>query len=79
MFEAEELRRLLDASEPVVKAMMLLGLNCGFGNSDYANLPQSAIDFENGWVDFPRVKTEIHRRVLLWPETVAALRESIEL
>jgi integrase len=56
---------------------VLLGVNCGFGNSDVANLPQSALDLDTGWVSYPRVKTEIPRRIPLWPETVAALSEAI--
>jgi integrase len=93
MFEAHELRLLLTALEgkqrqnepdrdvnadPVMRAMVLLGVNGGLGNTDIANLPQSAIDFNNGWLDYPRPKTEIRRRIPLWPETLAALRLAIE-
>ena len=35
-----------------LKAMVLLGLNAGFGNHDVATLPLSALDLEGGWVDF---------------------------
>lgn len=62
---------------PEMKAMVLLGLNCGFGNTDVANLPLSALDLENGWVNYPRPKTAIQRRVPLWPETVEALKVAI--
>jgi len=58
-------------------AMVLLGLNAAFGNTDVARLPQSAVDLENGWVSFPRPKTEIQRRIPLWPQTVSALREAL--
>lgn len=78
MFEADEIWRILDAADPIMRAMVLLGFNCGFGNTDVASLPQSAVDLENGWIDFPRPKTEIHRRVPLWPETVAGLTKAIE-
>jgi integrase len=63
--------------DPALKAMVLLGLNCGFGNTDVATLPQTGLDFKAGWVDFPRPKTWIHRRVALWPETLEALRVAI--
>lgn len=76
-FTAEELRSILDAADTQLKAMVLLGINCGFGNTDCARLPQSAIDFEAGWVEFPRPKTEIKRRIPLWTETVAALQKAI--
>jgi integrase len=77
MFTPDEIRRLMDAAGVQVKAMILLGVNCGFGNSDCGNLPQAAIDFERGWVDYPRPKTGIPRRAALWSETVAAMREAL--
>ncbi len=77
MIEAEELRKLLGKAGVPMKAMLLFGLNCGYGNHDIATLPLSAVDLERGWVNFPRPKTGIPRRCPLWPETVAALREAI--
>ncbi len=74
MLEADELRRLIDAASVPLRAMVLLGLNAGFGNHDIATLPLSALDFDAGWVDFPRPKTGIARRCPLWQETAAALR-----
>jgi integrase len=77
MFEAHEIRAMLDAATQPLKAMILLGINCGFGNSDVGNLPLSALDLDGGWVDYPRPKTGIPRRCPLWPETTAAIREAI--
>jgi integrase len=77
MLEAEEIRRLIAAAKAPEKAMLLLGLNGGFGNHDVATLPESAVDLEVGWINFPRPKTGIERRCPLWPETVAAIREAI--
>lgn len=77
LFEPTEIRALLDAASPQVKAMILLGINAGFGNSDVANLPQSAVELDAGWIDFPRPKTGIERRCPLWPETVKALQAAI--
>jgi integrase len=74
LFSADEVRRLLRVAGKPMKAMVLLGVNAGFGNSDCANLPQTALDLEGGWIDFPRPKTGIQRRCPLWPETVAALK-----
>jgi integrase len=75
LFTVEEIRKLLaDASVPL-KAMILLGLNAGFGNADCATLPLSALDLEAGWVNYPRPKTGIPRRCPLWRETVEALKE----
>ncbi len=75
LFTAVEIRSLLDKAGPQLKAMILLGVNCGFGNADCAALPQSEI--KDGWIAFQRPKTGIDRRCPLWPETVAALREAI--
>lgn len=77
LFLADEIRRLLDASGPSMKAMILLGINAGFGNGDCGTLPQSALDLDGGWVTYPRPKTGIPRRAALWPETVEALKESL--
>ncbi len=60
-----------------MRAMVLLGLNAGFGNTDCANLPQSAINLKSGWVTFPRPKTAIQRRIPLWQETIVAIRQAI--
>lgn len=75
MFQADEIRRMLAAAGQPLKAMILLGVNCGFGNSDVGNLPLGAIDLKGGWLNFARPKTGIDRRCPLWHETVKALRE----
>ncbi len=75
LFTAAEIQRLLDAAGTSMKAMILLGINCGFGNADCGNLPLSALDLEQGWINYPRPKTGIDRRCPLWPETVTALKE----
>jgi integrase len=77
LFTAEEVNDLLDHADVQLKAMILLGVNCGFGNTDVANLPQTAVDWETGWIDFPRPKTEIQRRVPLWPQTLETLKEAL--
>ena len=77
LFSAEEIRRLLAAASVSMNAILLLGINCGLGNSDCGNLPLSALDLDRGWLDYPRPKTGISRRCPLWPETVEALREAL--
>lgn len=62
---------------PGLRAMILLTLNGGLGNADIASLPLSAVDLETGWLDYPRVKTEIECCIPLWPETVATIQEWI--
>src|SRR5262249_20129152 len=77
MFEADEIRRMLAAAGPQLKAMILLGVNCGYGNADCGTLPLSGLDLERGWARYHRPKTGIDRRGPLWVETVAALREAL--
>jgi integrase len=77
LFTAEEIRRLLGAAGVPLRAMLLLGINCGLGNTDCSSLPESALDLAAGFLDFPRPKTGMPRRCPLWPETVAALREAL--
>jgi len=77
MFDAAELRQIVDSASQPMKAMVLLGINCGFGPSDVANLPSNAINLTTGWADYPRPKTGIPRRCPLWHETVAAVEEAI--
>ena len=77
LFSAKELRVIFKAADMQLSATILLGVNCGFGQSDIAHLPLSAIDLKCGWIDFPRPKTGTSRRCPLWPETVAAVREAI--
>jgi integrase len=77
MIEAPALRKLVKAAPVPLRAMVLLGLNAGFGNMDVATLPLAAVDLERGWLDHPRGKTGIPRRCPLWPETVEAIREAL--
>jgi hypothetical protein len=77
LFEAAGVRRLIDAADVQMKAMILVADNCGFGNSDCGTLPLKEIDLESGWAAYHRPKTGIFRRCALWPETVTALRAAI--
>jgi integrase len=77
-FTKEQIRALLDHATPMWRAMILMGLNGGFGNGDCCALPWTAIEYptQEGhltWIDFPRPKTGAPRRFPLWPETIAAL------
>jgi len=77
MFDAAEIRALIDAAGVQLRAMILLGVNCGYGNQDCATLPTKALDLDAGWITYHRPKTGIDRRCPLWPKTIAALREAI--
>jgi integrase len=77
MFDRTEIRALIDAAGVQLRAMIYLGINCGYGNQDCATLPLDALDLEGGWVNYHRPKTGIDRRCPLWPETVEALKAAL--
>ena len=78
MFTAAQILKLLDVASVNVKAMTLLGINGALGNTDIGELPIKAFDLERGWLSYARVKTGVPRKIPLWPETVAAVKEVIE-
>ena len=71
MFEATDLRKLIKAADPTMKAVILMGLNCGFGPTDVIELTTDRI--KNGFVDYPRPKTAVNRRCPLWQQTLKAI------
>ena len=77
LFESSEILRMLEQTDVPLRAMILLGINGGMGNTDCARLPIVAVDLEQGVVEFDRPKTGIERVVPLWPETVQALRDAL--
>jgi len=57
-----------------MRAMIWLGLNCGFGCTDCARLKWKDLDLENCRVQLARNKTGVPRNLPLWPETMKALK-----
>ena len=45
-FDPAEICAMLETADPQLRAMILLGVNVGFGNTDCALLPKSAVDFK---------------------------------
>lgn len=78
LYQPKELKALLSAASPQIKAMILLGINAGFGCTDCATLPLRALDLKNGWVNYPRPKTGVARRCPLWAETIDAIKVAIK-
>ncbi|QDV43426.1 Phage integrase family protein [Stieleria neptunia] len=78
MFDAEQCRAIVEKASPQLRAMILLGLNCGFGGADCSKLRQDEIDWERGWLSQIREKTGEDRDAWLWPETIEALKVAIE-
>lgn len=77
MFTPEQVQALLEHASVNMRCMILLGIQAGIGNTDLALIPLGAADLDGGWLELPRAKTAIMRRIPLWGETVAALREVI--
>jgi integrase len=74
-FSSEQINKLLSAADMKMRAMIWLGLNCGFGCTDCAYLKWTDIDLVNGRVKLARRKTGISRDLPLWPETIDALEK----
>lgn len=77
LFTPAEIRRLIEMANGHTRAMVLLGINCAFGNKDCSDLLIEHVDFGKSLIDHFRVKTGIDRTSPLWPETLQALAECI--
>ncbi|MCE3018591.1 MAG: tyrosine-type recombinase/integrase [Pirellula sp.] len=76
LFTREEIIALLELASDEMKAMILLGINGGYGNTDCALIDQS--DIADGWLTRRRQKTGKRRRTPLWPETLAAIANVVK-
>jgi integrase len=74
-FSSEQINKLLSAAATKMKAMIWLGLNCGFGCTDCDKLQWSDLDFKHSRVKLARNKVGVRRNLPLWPETIQALKE----
>jgi integrase len=74
-FDPEQINKLLSAADVKMRAMIWLGLNCGFGCTDCSEFKWIDLDLVNARVKLPRRKTGILRDLPLWPETVKALEK----
>jgi integrase len=73
-FTKDQVAKLLNLANDQMQAMIWLGLNCGFGCTDCAELQWSHLDLNKARVHFPRGKTGVDRNLPLWPETIQALK-----
>lgn len=71
LFTPAQICAVLAEAGTNLKAMILLGVNCGYGPTDCALL--SSCHILDGWAVYPRPKTGIERECPLWPETLAAI------
>lgn len=79
LFTRAELKAVLDVADEPMKTMILLGINCGLGNSDIGKMERRHVDLVGRWLNFPRPKTGIPRRARLWPETITGLRKAFKV
>jgi integrase len=76
LFSRQEILKLLEHSSHEMKAMILLGVNGGYGNTDCALIEQS--DIADGWLNRKRQKTGKRRRTPLWHETLQAIADVLK-
>jgi len=69
----DELDKLLDATTPLFKGIILLSVNCGLGPADLGRLRWRDIDLNTGALNMPRGKTGTDRRGYVWKKTRKAL------
>ena len=63
MFASEDIRSILDIANPQMKALVLLALNSGMGNTDLALMSFGVLDLDKAFIDYPRPKTGVERLI----------------
>ena len=76
ILDPKDLRTLIDAANPNLKAALLLGLNCAYINCDVCALTveKASEAVASGWLGGRRNKTGVTRLAMLWPETKQAIQ-----
>lgn len=72
-YNPEEIRALIEAANPTLRAAILLGINGGYTQKEVAGLRRVWLDTDTGVLNHLRAKTKVPRRVPLWPETIEAI------
>jgi len=80
ILEPNQLRALVEAASPILKAVTFLGLNAAYINVDCCRLTlaEARQGVKVGFLLGQRVKTGVDRCAVLWPETKAALQVVID-
>jgi integrase len=73
-FTKGEVATLYEYARGVERLLLLLGLNCGFGQAEVATLKLSEVSLDNGLVRRVRTKTGAPGKWALWGVTVGGLR-----
>lgn len=69
-----QIHAMLNVASERNRAILMLGINGGYGNKDVAMLRTADVDLDAAVINHFRNKTEARRVVPLWPETVKALK-----
>ena len=75
-----DMDNLLFNAGGTLKPMILLAVQAGFSPADIANLKLDHVNYDegkSGWINMPRVKTEIDRYFPMLPETAEALKDYV--
>ena len=75
----EAILDVLAIADKQMKAIILTAIGAGLLSVDIAHLRFEHVDLDTGMVNYPRRKTEIARRFVLWPEARQAIREWLEI
>jgi hypothetical protein len=79
MYSPKEILSIMDEAGVQMRAMILLGINCGYQNADCESLTieQAKLAMQTGWLDVPRSKTEVDRRAYIWKQTRHAIARTL--
>jgi integrase len=70
----DELKKLWSLAEPRNRYFITLALNCGMGQKDIADLKMNEVDWERGYVERDRSKTNIRAKHKLCPVALELLK-----
>lgn len=79
IISSAELDMAIKAGTIRMRAMILLAINGGYNNSDIARLPLSLVSSFPNVLEYPRRKTFFQRVTPLWPETIQAIKEWVNV
>ena len=73
LFEPADIRLMLETFDLYWQAITMLALNMAASNTDIDGIQWHHIDFEYGYLNFPRTKNNRPRRLPLWRRTIRLL------
>lgn len=81
LFTPGQIRDMLNEAGYRMRAMIYLGINCGYHNNDIETLNLNVLKgaIESGIIEHARRKTEVERACPLWPESIEAIKAWLEI